>query len=167
MVWRSTEPTNERNIPVGANYIRQNWTVIQTVLTADRLNNLTAIPDYVESGTDMWFYADSAPTGWTLQTDLGDTVLAIKGGDTYTTGAQVAGTWTQPDHTLTIDEMPSHSHTYTAPNDPENKRSTNGSSCVTSISATSSTSSVGQDQAHNHGDSWRPLARVGIICKKS
>lgn len=166
MAWRSSEPTNARNIPVGANYIRQNWSAIQTVLTADRLNNSTPIPDYVVSGTDMWFYADSAPTGWTLQGSLGDTVLAIKGGSTYTTGAASAGTWTQPSHTLTVDEIPAHSHTYTAPNNPENKRRTNGSACVTGVTAGTSTSSVGGGNSHNHGTSWRPLARVGIIARK-
>lgn len=165
MVWRVNEPTNNKNIKVGATYIRQNWEAIETVLGSTRLNNGTALPDYIPSGTDTWFYKDTAPTGWTIQSGLGDTLLAVKGGTTYTTGATSAGTWQQEDHTLTVDEMPAHSHTYTKPASPENRRRTNGSECVTSVE-TGTTSSVGGGQAHNHGNTWRPLARVGIIARK-
>ena len=166
MAWDASTPSDTETAASMMTKTLDNWSAIETVCTSTRMNDLTAIPDYFPTGTICFFYKNNAPTGWTLYSDASDELLAIKGGDTYTTGAQVAGTWTQPDHTLTVDEMPSHSHTYTAPNDPENKRKTNGSSIVISISSDVSTSSVGQDQAHNHGDSWRPSARVGILCTK-
>lgn len=167
MTWRNTEPTNQRNIPVGADYIRQNWTAIQSVCTLSRLNAGTPIPDYVPSGTDMWIYADSAPTGWTLQSSLGDTLLAIKGGSTYTTGASSAGTWTQPDHTLTTDEIPAHTHTITPMTTGLNESGVADTTVYRASGVGITSTSVGGDQAHNHGTTWRPLARVGIIARKN
>lgn len=166
MVWRATEPTNQRNIPVGSNYIRQNWAAVQTVLTLSRLNAGTPIPDYVPSGSDMWFYADAAPTGWTIQLSLGDTILAIKGGSTYTTGAATAGTWTQPNHTLTTSEIPAHTHGITPFNSGVAQRGTADTSVWRSNTGTGNTNTTGGGDPHNHGDTWRPAARVGIIARK-
>jgi len=60
----------------------------------------------LEAGTEVWFYQDSAPTGWTINATPSDELLAVKGGSTYTTGGATAGTWTMVDHT--------HSHSLTA-----------------------------------------------------
>lgn len=166
MAWDADTPADADTAASMMTGTLANWTEIQTVCTSTRMDNLTAIPDYFPTGTVCFFYKDAAPTGWTLFSDASDELLAIKGGSVYEFGGQQAGTWQQPDHTLTVDEIPSHSHTYTAPNSPENKRRTNGSSIVTGISAGTSTSSVGGGQAHNHGTSWRPSARVGILCTK-
>ena len=166
MTWRAAEPTNQRNIPVGSNYIRQNWEAIQAVCKLTRLNDGTPIPDYVPSGTDMWIYADSAPTGWTIQNSLGDTLLAVKGGSTYTTGADSAGTWTQPDHTLTEAEIPAHTHTLSPLTTGLNQRGVADTTCYRFATGTLTSSSYGGGGAHNHGDTYRPLARVGIIARK-
>jgi len=122
------------------------------------------------SGTKAWFYQNTAPSGWTLDSTPADALLAVKGGSQAynVSGGNQAGTWTQPDHTLTVDEMPSHTH--------GQKDACAGSGNVCSgdynISAyyggeiTVFTESVGGGQAHNHGSTYRPLAQVGIICTK-
>jgi len=62
------------------------------------------------TGTKMFFYQDTAPSGWTLDAGPADSLLAIKGGaQVYDdTGGQVLGSWTPTTHTHT---GPSHSHT--------------------------------------------------------
>jgi hypothetical protein len=47
----------------------------------------------VPPGTSMWLYENSPPDGWSLNGAAGDTLLAVKGGSTYTTGGAAAGTW--------------------------------------------------------------------------
>lgn len=42
----------------------------------------------------IWVYRDSAMEGWAVDSSVTDTVLAVKGGSTYTTGAATAGSWT-------------------------------------------------------------------------
>jgi hypothetical protein len=45
----------------------------------------------------MWFYQASAPSGWTIDSTLGDKVLAVHGTSTYassTGGGQQKGGWT-------------------------------------------------------------------------
>ncbi|MHC4757102.1 MAG: hypothetical protein ACYTE8_00435 [Planctomycetota bacterium] len=68
-------------------------------------NTLTA-----PAGTKMIFYQDTAPTGWTIDSDPADHLLAIKGGaQAYNAnGGTKAGTWDQANHTHT---GPSHTHT--------------------------------------------------------
>ncbi|MDB4726203.1 hypothetical protein OAF54_02110 [bacterium] len=167
MTWRPTEPAGSTSIPIGAQYIRENWVQIAAVLTTTRLTAGTEIPDFVPSGEAIWFYADSAPTGYTIVSGSSDELLAVKGGSTYTTGGAQAGTWQQTDVTLTAAQIPPHTHTVPFPvqansgsgpaiyvnNDGEN---------VTGSAVTSG----GSASAHNHGATWRPLARVGLVCSK-
>ena len=165
--WRVSEPADATEVPVGAGYIRENNTQIQAVLTASRLLNGTEIVVPFDSGgvVKQWFYLDTAPTGWTEIGSLGDTLLAVKGGATYTTGGATAGTWTQPDHTLVEAEMPSHDHTSDVVTDVDGGGS--GRVCAATVAVgvgTWTSSSTGGDTAHNHGTSYRPAARVGIIC---
>lgn len=121
-------------------------------------------------GNKMWFFHDVASDikGWSLFSSP-DTLLAVKGSptDTYSTGGSVQGTWQQEDHTLTISEIPSHDHTYTA------KRGTGGSNSSpargnpTGNTKQFVTDKKGGGNGHNHGNSWRPQASVGIICQKN
>jgi hypothetical protein len=71
--------------------------------------------EIIEAATKMWFYQNTAPTSWTIDTTVPDTLLAVKGGsDAYNaTGGTSPGasTWTQPNHTH---EMGSHTHTLSA-----------------------------------------------------
>ena len=121
------------------------------------------------NGTSMWFFQANAPLGWTVVPNSGDKVLAtaLPSGAAYqyhATGYQ--GTWQQEGHALTIDEMPTHSHSVFAD-------SGSGSSTVsfrrgnTFSGATNETTSKGGNQLHNHGNQWRPSAAVGILCTKN
>lgn len=147
--------------------------------TTGTVRKISADGDTIPAGTKMWFYADTAPTGWTIDGTPSDELLGIKGGATYTTGGVQAGTWTQPDHLhttpdhqLVTSEMPAHVHamsTWTSAG--VGDRVQNGT-----INAGNAidTGSTGGDGVHNHGNTgnsatantWRPLARVGIICTK-
>lgn len=73
----------------------------------------TSLAALVPSGTKMWFYQNTAPTGWTIDATPADAVLAVKGGSNAynTTGGTQAGSWTHihagGSHTHT---GPSHTH---------------------------------------------------------
>ena len=122
------------------------------------------------AGTRMVFDQDTAPTGWTKETDVDDRVIRIVSG-TRTDG----GTWTVAgitvdSHVLTITEMPAHTH------DIGTLRLFTGS-ITTSVAygsltpgATKNTSSAGGGGGHVHGltsdGTWRPLHRDMITCSK-
>lgn len=66
---------------------------------------------FVPSGTKMLFYANVAPTYWTIDATVNDVVAfitkgSVAGGQTGG-GVHSTGTWTQTTHTHTID---SHTH---------------------------------------------------------
>jgi len=163
--WRASEPAAGTDVPVGAGYIRDNNAQIQSVLTATRLVAGTEIPDFfpLAEAIKLWFYANAVPTGWAEIGSIGDTLLAIKGGTTYTTGGDTAGAWQLPDHKLEIAEMPKHHHTYTLRYS-ENK---NGATVSSTVGGSRNTGDTGGDQPHNHGDTYRPAARVGVVGTKT
>ena len=57
-------------------------------------------------------YRNNQPDGWLIDSGVTDCVIALKGGSqAYNTAAgAIAGTWQNPDHTLTVPEMPIHTH---------------------------------------------------------
>ena len=125
---------------------------------------------WIEPEVDkIWTYQDTAPTGWTIMSGVSDTLIATKGSAStyYITGETQAGTWTQSDHILTTDEMPSHTHTRLAATQPYDFHISRGGIFPLTNVYSRNTGSAGGDQAHNHGDTYRPLANVGIIILKS
>lgn len=165
MAWAKTQPADATTIKAGGAYIRDNNAAIEACIGAARLAAGTAIVDPIPGGNTfkIWIYADVAPSGWTIDATPSDELLAIKGGSTYTTGAATAGTWTQPDHTLTTAETPAHTHATGSYTDGAG----GGSRTYFSTSGTGSaqvTGSTGGGTAHSHGTTYRPKARVGIIC---
>ena len=135
------------------------------------------------SGTKMLFYADTAPTGWTLDNTLDDKMVfvtkgSVAGGQTGG-GAHSTGTWTQPGHqhvhaafTLTINEMPAHIHTVSGADTSE----IGGALWASPKDAGAiNTSSTGGGAAHTHpnaaaaatANTWRPAAYAMIICSKN
>lgn len=144
------------------------------------------------SGTKLWFDQNTAPPGWTYDNTRTDRVLAVKGGaNAYSVdGGSVAGTWTQPSHTLVTTEIPAHTHVIG--NDTHNhsfggstpRYGSSGSdgsygsilyggsdTVAASVSINNDThnhtcANAGSGGSHNHGTTWRPGAAVGIICAK-
>lgn len=70
--------------------------------------------DIIPAGTKMIFYQNTAPTGWTIDAAIADALIAIKGGTaSYNVNAgQVAGTWTQTNHTHTFSDTFTANHTH-------------------------------------------------------
>ena len=128
------------------------------------------------SGTQMVFYQDTAPTGWTIQDTLDDKLLMVTKGSAAggRTGGTSSGSWTitggsvtVAGHTLTIAEMPSHTHSYSW--EGHSFASYSGSA---TYGGTHQTGATGGNQPHSHGatfshdGSWRPAAYNVIIAKK-
>jgi len=122
----------------------------------------------------LWVYKNTAVTGWAIDGTVYDQVLAMKGGTTYTTGGVTAGTWTQPNHTLTTAEMPIHNHTITKSGAGGYLVSAahgwdgaiDGSSSVSGYDMSLlswSIDNAGGSSPHNHGTSYRPSAAVGTM----
>ena len=121
-------------------------------------------PEYIDipSGKRIYFYDSTAPIGYTIDSSVTDKVLAVKGGiHAYNVpGGTEAGTWIQPNHTLSIAEMPSHNHTYT--NWTTAILRSGGTGRGINLT-TNPTSYTGGGLPHNHGSVYRPYAAVGII----
>jgi hypothetical protein len=121
------------------------------------------------AGTKMVFYQDTAPTGWTIENTLDDKLLFItkgsaaggqKGG-----GAHSTGTWTQPSHTLTEAEIPSHRHALMNSTNTHDEMWGAGQAGDNAGSPQYS-GYTGGGGAHYHGTTWRPAAYCAIIASK-
>ena len=146
-------------------------------------DKIEALSTPIPSGTKMLFYQDTAPSGWTIDNTLDDKLVYITKGSAASgqTGGGVhsSGTWTQPnhthstpDHTLTVDEIPSHRHgigsTVAA-------ASVGGTVNNASASLSYYSTYTGGGKAHNHGstgdgasaNTWRPAAYNFIVCSKN
>jgi hypothetical protein len=115
---------------------------------------------YGTTATKVWKYRNSGSYGWAVDSSVTDKVIAIKGGSYGDTGGTSVGTWTQPDHTLTIAELPSHRHTYTG----HSGGVTAGATVqYLYLGAITTATDGGGGGAHNHGNTWRPAAAVGTL----
>jgi len=123
-------------------------------------NHTHSIYQDVPSGETILFEKDSAVVGYVLVTTLNDAVIyvtsgSVAGGEAGGT-QKIGGTWTQPSHTLSISEMPAHTHqqvgggSVTGGNDFYR----NGGGALQAFRETTST---GGGLSHNHGTSWRPV----------
>jgi len=150
----------------------------------------------IVTGTKMYFYQAAAPVGWTIDTTLGDAVLAVHGSSTYygsTGGGEQRGTWTQPDHDHSISSDGAHTHdvdiwasdktgvilsdaSYTG-----DVISEGGGNIAWKLETPTTTALKGKtettdsDGSHDHGaatgndatvNTWRPFANVGIIATR-
>ena len=126
--------------------------------------------------TVCWFYQSTAPANW-VSIGNGDTILAISGGSqAYNVpgGTTNAGTWQQADASLSISQIPAHAHEIVVRNAIGN--SSNDTVCSALASSVTARTlagdgsgpvkSTGSGLGHNHGNVWRPLASVGLLCKK-
>lgn len=132
-------------------------------------------------GTVCYFYQATAPIGWTIVPNTGDMLLGvatpiITSPIAYPAkpyfgvlGGNQAGTWQQTDVTLTINQIPSHTHNVQGSSDNTSgvgsQYARYGKSDHAREDIVSKT--TGGSQPHNHGNTWRPLANVGILAVKN
>lgn len=183
---RKVSPANLGNIRLGGLDMLPGQAVASDVLLIGRNNgsgydNYIIPPQYIGflNGVNMWFYQAAAPLGWTVIPAVGNRLLAVSdlASQSPTPPASYngvfapnqTGSWQQPNHVLTINEIPSHTHTIKASSD--NLSGANEGYARTGkfdhAVGTLLSSSTGGGQGHNHGDTWRPLANVGILCTKN
>lgn len=130
-------------------------------------------------GKRMLFLEATAPPGWTQDTTINDRVLRIVSGE----GGGIGGGWTITglsasvsvhNHTLSINQIPSHSHSY-----PGNEGYSGGYDRISHRNAsantfTGSVNATGGGGAHTHSASasissngtWRPAYVDAIACRK-
>jgi len=120
----------------------------------------------IASGSILVFFQAAAPVGWTKLTTQNDKALRIVsgtgGGVGGTTGlsSYVNHTHTVQDHTLTVDEIPSHTHSLPAYD------SVGGSSAVISdgnVIGTANTNATGGGDPHNHGATGSASSALAYI----
>ena len=109
------------------------------------------ISDPFPSGTKMLFQQTAAPTGWTKDTTHNDKALRIVSG-TVGTGGSVAfstvfGITATDAHTLTVDQIPAHTHTY---NQPAGLIEVGTGSNKTLNGSSTNTGSTGGGTGHSH-----------------
>jgi len=138
-------------------------------------------------GTQMWFYQGVVPAGWSPIAGTGNRLLAVSDSpltanpqyyNSQNAGTQT-GTWQQTDWTLTPAQLPPHKHqVYLGKSDTNINTSyvqgvvtpnSSGDQPCTAYTSDGSLSfgSPLLGQPHNHGNTWRPLANVGILGLKT
>ena len=149
---------------------------------------------YGTTSYKVWVYINAAGDGWVIDSSVTDRVLALKGGaQAYNvSGATQAGSWTQPNSTLSVANLPSHNHggatgldgihshmgiqPFGDEDQSRAKLGTGGPGDQTSFVDKSgyvgdpipnehshTISSQGSGTAHDHGTSYRPYAAVGTL----
>jgi len=143
-------------------------------------------------GTILYFYQASPPPGWDVVLGVGDSVLAVQGGDTYITPGTIAGTWslslsgTANGTTASSTDLslPTHKHSlgvsgsfikYDEQNPAFRISFTSDGHPFNWYSFPNDSGDAGSTQGHNHSanlsvtvsaSSWRPRAVVGILARK-
>ncbi len=152
-------------------------------LTASQYTNLVGFP----SGTRLIFPQASAPTGWTQITTINDRVIRVTNGSGGGTGGSwtISGlsggshTHTTAGHTLTISEIPSHTHSISTTLVRRAGNANYIGGAYEGSNWTGNTDATGGGAAHDHGNtgsstttvnsdsSWRPAYLDVIVAEKS
>jgi hypothetical protein len=112
----------------------------------------------VPSATAMWFYQNSAPTGWTIIATTQDTLLAVKyGAGTYTTGGSVQGAWSNLEHSHGAGTLVGGTHNhqwYSYAGSESNTYQADGSTLLV-VNTNGVSATKGILSRVTHADSWR------------
>ena len=132
-----------------------------TVSATPVWSDLSPIP----GGTKMLFFQSSVPTSWTQDTSQNDKVMRVVSGS----GGGSAGNWTisgvtVDSHTISIAEMPAHTHT--EEESVNNSSSGGGGGSVMETPTDRASGSTGGGGGHTHGvtadGNWRP-AYIDVV----
>lgn len=139
-------------------------------------SQLTNLPvtSPIPAGTKMLFFQAAAPTGWTQDVTQNDRVLRV----VSTAGGGTGGSWTisgisVDDHTLTVFEMPSHSHEIfdSVAGSGGTARGLQGDGTIGGGPSGYLTLDAGGSDPHGHtmtlGNTWRPAYINVIVCTKN
>ena len=124
----------------------------------------TAATPSIPSGSVVLFYQSAAPTGWTQVTTLNDYAMRIVSGTGGSTGGTTAFSTVFSNQTPTINvsglsagattlstaQIPSHSHSYTAPSGSNNFAPLSCGSPAVAGAGGSSTDNTGGGGSHTH-----------------
>jgi len=143
----------------------------EVTATSAQLNNIVYLP----SGTKMIFFQASNPVGWTKDTANNDKALRVVSGTGGGSGGSVSFSTLAHSHTggstsLTIAQMPAHTHTFTAQQDIGNFTDDGGGPDERSAASSSTTGSTGSGSGHSHtvgSTSISPKYIDVIVCTKS
>ena len=138
---------------------------------ADNTEQSTAAKPEFPTGTVMLFVQSVAPTGWTKSTAHNDKALRVVSGSVSSGGtitfSNAFGSGLSTDFTtLSTNQMPSHSHFFTAGYGSSGPRDV--VSIDTNYATNYGTSSVGGSQGHSHGlPSFKVQYVDVIICTRN
>ena len=116
----------------------------------------------VPSGSVMVFFQSGAPTGWTKVTSQDNKALRVVSGtgggtggsNAFTTAlnSSVTATGATASHELEVDEIPSHTHSYTQKvyNQPGIGNAGGGGARVSEADQGATTGSLGSNEGHSH-----------------
>ena len=132
-----------------------------TNTTISNLTNTLQSNLYAPAGTAMAFQQTSAPTGWTKATTHNDKALRVVSGSvgsggslSFTTAFASRGiSGTVASHTLTVAQIPSHTHGYDTIVDLVTSQYgyLKGTAFNTAVLSGTSTGAAGSSQGHDHG----------------
>lgn len=161
---------------------------VGTATTVSRSDHVHPLPDIgsFPSGTKMLFHQSAAPTGWTKQTSIDDSALRVVSGDTgggtggsvafstlFTTGKTVSLSGNVGATTLTVAQMPSHSHSADCNNAMSGSTAGFAHHTNTNYSHTLNTNNTGSSGSHTHTLSGTASIALNvkytdvIICSKN
>lgn len=136
-------------------------------VAVDALEALMPTKPRMDAGTRVAFHQAAAPTGWTQDVSVNDRVLRVVSGS----GGGNGGSWTisgvtVDSHTLTISEIPAHTHT--------TSRTTGAflaaGGATQNLTGETDSGSAGGGGGHSHGltanGAWRPAYTDVIVAAR-
>jgi len=174
MTFNAALPADSSKMKLSAGFIRTNEAAIQTTVSASSL--VGGLPFFPPTGSatpaPIWFYLDSAPSGWDLvAAPPTDCLIALKGGTSQYNhaGGTVQGTWVGANATLDVSQIPSHTHNYNWSNRFFGVGTGTGTTVGVPFNFPMATDGgTGGNGPHHHDwTTTRPQAALGVLCTKT